>query len=161
MEVVSFVATLKWTFYLKTRITTFKVFLYLQKLFVVPAFTDAQKKIPFARVNHNKYMVTDETAYIGTAHTKSSYWESINQFSSLYLKTSEKQIRFLWNWLFTIKKVKFVVYLHFLVGYLHFLVVYLHFLVVYLWNSYSYNILSLYFSMLHQYPFILMAFVWK
>lgn len=36
----------------------------LQKLFVVPA-TEQQKQIPFARVNHNKYMVTDRVAYIG------------------------------------------------------------------------------------------------
>jgi hypothetical protein len=36
-----------------------------QRLFVVPAFTDAQKNIPYGRVNHNKYMVTDKTAYIG------------------------------------------------------------------------------------------------
>ncbi len=35
-----------------------------QKFFVVPA-TKAQRKIPFARVNHNKYMVTESTAYIG------------------------------------------------------------------------------------------------
>jgi len=35
-------------------------------MFVVPAFTESQRKIPFARVNHNKYMVTDKTAYIGT-----------------------------------------------------------------------------------------------
>lgn len=26
-----------------------------------------QKEIPYARVNHNKYMVTDKTAYIGKA----------------------------------------------------------------------------------------------
>ena len=26
-----------------------------------------QKEIPFARVNHNKYMVTDKIAYIGKA----------------------------------------------------------------------------------------------
>ena len=30
------------------------------KLFTVPAFSPAQEKIPFARVNHNKYMVTDK-----------------------------------------------------------------------------------------------------
>ena len=35
-----------------------------QKLFVVPA-NPKQKEIPFARVNHNKYMVTDKVAYIG------------------------------------------------------------------------------------------------
>lgn len=36
-----------------------------QKLFQVPSYTAAQSQIPFARVNHNKYMVTDNTAYIG------------------------------------------------------------------------------------------------
>lgn len=35
-----------------------------QKLFVVPS-TAEQSKIPFARVNHAKFMVTDNTAYIG------------------------------------------------------------------------------------------------
>lgn len=34
---------------------------------MVPA-TPSQKEIPFARVNHNKYMVTDKIAYIGEAH---------------------------------------------------------------------------------------------
>lgn len=34
---------------------------------MVPA-TTKQKEIPFARVNHNKYMVTDKIAYIGEAH---------------------------------------------------------------------------------------------
>lgn len=33
---------------------------------MVPA-TSKQKEIPFARVNHNKYMVTDKIAYIGAA----------------------------------------------------------------------------------------------
>jgi hypothetical protein len=36
----------------------------LQKWFRVPS-TPEQEKIPFARVNHNKYMVTDNAAYIG------------------------------------------------------------------------------------------------
>ena len=36
-----------------------------QKVFSVPIFTPDQEKIPFARVNHNKYMVTDQAAYIG------------------------------------------------------------------------------------------------
>ena len=34
-------------------------------MFTVPSFTPSQEKIPFARVNHNKYMVTDKVAYIG------------------------------------------------------------------------------------------------
>lgn len=35
-----------------------------QRLFLVPA-SAAQARIPFARVNHNKYMVTDKAAYVG------------------------------------------------------------------------------------------------
>ncbi|VDK19856.1 unnamed protein product [Anisakis simplex] len=34
------------------------------RLFTVPS-NDEQRKIPFARVNHNKYMVTDRIAYVG------------------------------------------------------------------------------------------------
>ncbi|CAG9856360.1 unnamed protein product [Phyllotreta striolata] len=41
--------------------------------FVVPANKD-QRKIPFARVNHNKYMVTDNTAYIGTSNWSGDYF---------------------------------------------------------------------------------------
>ncbi|KAK7882026.1 hypothetical protein WMY93_028200 [Mugilogobius chulae] len=43
------------------------------RLFVVPA-TAAQKEIPFARVNHNKYMVTDKVAYIGTSNWSGDYF---------------------------------------------------------------------------------------
>lgn len=41
--------------------------------FVIPA-SDDQEKIPFARVNHNKYMVTDNTAYIGTSNWSGDYF---------------------------------------------------------------------------------------
>ncbi|GCB80243.1 hypothetical protein scyTo_0018049, partial [Scyliorhinus torazame] len=34
------------------------------RIFVVPS-THKQRKIPYSRVNHNKYMVTDKVAYIG------------------------------------------------------------------------------------------------
>ena len=44
------------------------------RLFKVPAFTPAQAKIPFARVNHNKYMVTDKTGYIGTSNWSADYF---------------------------------------------------------------------------------------
>ena len=37
------------------------------KVFTVPS-TPEEEKIPFARVNHNKYMVTDSIAYIGTSN---------------------------------------------------------------------------------------------
>lgn len=36
--------------------------------------TEDQKKIPFGRVNHNKYMVTDQVAYIGTSNWSGDYF---------------------------------------------------------------------------------------
>lgn len=41
--------------------------------FVVPTNSDFDK-IPFSRVNHNKYMVTDATAYIGTSNWSGDYF---------------------------------------------------------------------------------------
>ena len=46
------------------------------KLFTVPSFTPAQEKIPFARVNHNKYMVTDQEGFIGTSNWSADYFIS-------------------------------------------------------------------------------------
>lgn len=43
------------------------------RLFVVPS-SPKQKEIPFARVNHNKYMVTDRIAYIGTSNWSGDYF---------------------------------------------------------------------------------------
>uniref|UniRef100_A0A8P0N859 5'-3' exonuclease PLD3 n=2 Tax=Canis lupus familiaris TaxID=9615 RepID=A0A8P0N859_CANLF len=43
------------------------------KLFVVPA-DEAQARIPYARVNHNKYMVTERATYIGTSNWSGSYF---------------------------------------------------------------------------------------
>lgn len=40
---------------------------------MVPATPD-QAKIPYGRVNHNKYMVTDRTAYIGTSNWSGDYF---------------------------------------------------------------------------------------
>ncbi|TNN65896.1 Phospholipase D3 [Liparis tanakae] len=45
------------------------------RLFVVPASPE-QKEIPYARVNHNKYMVTDKIAYIGTSNWSGDYFVS-------------------------------------------------------------------------------------
>ncbi|XP_029917360.1 phospholipase D3 isoform X2 [Myripristis murdjan] len=42
-------------------------------VFVVPS-TSAQSKIPFARVNHAKYMVTDRVVYIGTSNWSENYF---------------------------------------------------------------------------------------
>ncbi|KHJ95440.1 phospholipase D domain protein [Oesophagostomum dentatum] len=44
-----------------------------KKLFTV-ASTEEQERIPFARVNHNKYMVTDQTAYVGTSNWAGDYF---------------------------------------------------------------------------------------
>lgn len=44
------------------------------KMFIVPAYTEVQKTIPFSRVNHNKYMVTDKKAYIGTSNWSGDYF---------------------------------------------------------------------------------------
>ncbi|XP_015125176.1 phospholipase D3 isoform X2 [Diachasma alloeum] len=43
------------------------------KRFIVPTNADLDK-IPFARVNHNKYMVTDIAAYIGTSNWSGDYF---------------------------------------------------------------------------------------
>ncbi|NXP42975.1 PLD3 Phospholipase, partial [Leiothrix lutea] len=44
------------------------------RLFLVPV-SAAQSRIPFARVNHNKYMVTDKAAYVGTSNWSGDYFE--------------------------------------------------------------------------------------
>nr|XP_048688840.1 5'-3' exonuclease PLD3 isoform X2 [Caretta caretta] len=43
------------------------------RLFTVPA-NETQAEIPYARVNHNKYMVTDKVAYIGTSNWSGDYF---------------------------------------------------------------------------------------
>ena len=40
----------------------------------VPSFTPSQSLIPFARVNHNKYMVTENTGFIGTSNWSADYF---------------------------------------------------------------------------------------
>ncbi|KAM7398906.1 hypothetical protein PAMP_018211 [Pampus punctatissimus] len=70
------------------------------RLFVVPA-SPQQKKIPYARVNHNKYMVTDKIAYIGTSNWSGDYFVStagsalvVNQTASQSLEpTVQSQLR--------------------------------------------------------------------
>ncbi|XP_063356341.1 5'-3' exonuclease PLD4 isoform X1 [Pelmatolapia mariae] len=42
------------------------------KLYIVPVAN--QSNIPFSRVNHNKYMVTDKVAYIGTSNWSGDYF---------------------------------------------------------------------------------------
>ncbi|CAL1537325.1 unnamed protein product [Lymnaea stagnalis] len=45
------------------------------KLFTVPS-TPEEKRIPYARVSHSKYMVTDQHAYIGTSNWSGDYFIS-------------------------------------------------------------------------------------
>lgn len=45
----------------------------LVKRFIVPV-PDDTKDIPHGRVNHNKYMVTESTAYIGTSNWSGDYF---------------------------------------------------------------------------------------
>uniref|UniRef100_A0A6G1SHI7 Phospholipase D3 n=1 Tax=Aceria tosichella TaxID=561515 RepID=A0A6G1SHI7_9ACAR len=46
------------------------------KFFRVPAFDEFQKSIPFARVKHDKYMVTERDLYIGTSNWTPDYFTS-------------------------------------------------------------------------------------
>ncbi len=44
------------------------------RMFEVPAFDPSQAAIPFARVNHNKYMVTESAGYVGTSNWSEDYF---------------------------------------------------------------------------------------
>jgi len=70
------------------------------KLFTVPAFTPEQKKIPFARVNHNKYMVTDKTGFIGTSNWSGDYFMSTGGIGFVYTGHIRKELEeiFLRDW---------------------------------------------------------------
>ncbi|ESO93518.1 hypothetical protein LOTGIDRAFT_119020, partial [Lottia gigantea] len=67
--------------------TRYEMFNYLRSLFSISKknvsievkvfrvnYTADQAKIPFSRVNHNKYMVTDKHAYIGTSNWSGDYF---------------------------------------------------------------------------------------
>jgi phospholipase D3/4 len=45
------------------------------RLMHIPYYTEEQKKIPFSRVNHNKYMVTENNAFIGTSNWSGDYFK--------------------------------------------------------------------------------------
>ncbi|KAA0711676.1 Phospholipase D4 [Triplophysa tibetana] len=45
-----------------------------QKLYVIPVGN--RSHIPYAKVNHNKYMVTDKVAYIGTSNWSADYFNT-------------------------------------------------------------------------------------
>ncbi|XP_066584799.1 5'-3' exonuclease PLD3-like isoform X2 [Prorops nasuta] len=62
------------------------------KRFVVPSNADFDK-IPFSRVNHNKYMVTDMAAYIGTSNWSGDYFVNTAGIGTVFEETGSTGIR--------------------------------------------------------------------
>lgn len=56
------------------------------RFFIVPELQN--KNIPFTRVNHNKYMVTDNAAYIGTSNWSGDYFVSTGGVSCIINQTN-------------------------------------------------------------------------
>ncbi|KAI8726661.1 phospholipase D3 [Biomphalaria glabrata] len=63
------------------------------KLFTVPAFTAIQRDIPFSRVGHSKYMVTDQDAYIGTSNWSGDYFTSTGGVGFILHETDDGGLR--------------------------------------------------------------------
>jgi len=61
------------------------------RYFQVPVTTDEQKSIPFGRVNHNKYMVTDRTLYIGTSNWSGDYFKYAGGAAFVVNETATKR----------------------------------------------------------------------
>ena len=61
------------------------------RYFQVPSFTPAQKAIPFARVNHNKYIVTDEEAMIGTSNWTPDYFLKTGGIGFVFSSSSRNE----------------------------------------------------------------------
>ncbi|XP_053205808.1 5'-3' exonuclease PLD3-like [Panonychus citri] len=62
------------------------------KLFTVPG-TDEQQRIPYARVNHNKYMITDQLLYIGTSNWSADYFVNTAGVSFVASFAEVKKVR--------------------------------------------------------------------
>uniref|UniRef100_A0A672JWI1 PLD phosphodiesterase domain-containing protein n=1 Tax=Sinocyclocheilus grahami TaxID=75366 RepID=A0A672JWI1_SINGR len=45
-----------------------------QRVFVIPAGN--QSHVPYSRINHNKYLVTDKVAYVGTSNWSADYFNT-------------------------------------------------------------------------------------
>ena len=61
------------------------------RLFKVPAFSPDQAEIPFARVNHNKYMVTDQHGFIGTSNWSADYFVNTGGIGFVFDKSQLQQ----------------------------------------------------------------------
>jgi phospholipase D3/4 len=59
------------------------------KLFEVPAFDDWQKQLPYARVKHDKYMVTDQALFLGTSNWSPDYFQQTCGVSLVMKPTNE------------------------------------------------------------------------
>ena len=64
------------------------------RFFKVPSFSPDQAEIPFARVNHNKYMVTEKNGYIGTSNWSADYFVNTGGIGFVFENTQleESQI---------------------------------------------------------------------
>merc|ERR1712223_1575210 len=60
------------------------------KFFKVPSFTPDQAQIPFARVNHNKYMVTDKNGFIGTSNWSADYFVNTGGIGFVFERSNQQ-----------------------------------------------------------------------
>ena len=44
------------------------------KMFIIPAYTPAQEKLLYARVNHAKFVVTEKHSYVSTSNWSGDYF---------------------------------------------------------------------------------------
>nr|XP_037272177.1 5'-3' exonuclease PLD3-like [Rhipicephalus microplus] len=63
------------------------------KAMVIPAFTEEQRKTPYARVNHQKMMITDKAAYIGTSNWEPNYFIKTTGVGLVLNQNSSDSIR--------------------------------------------------------------------
>jgi len=63
------------------------------RLFKVPSFSPDQADIPFARVNHNKYMVTEKNGYIGTSNWSADYFVNTGGIGFVFENTQLEESR--------------------------------------------------------------------
>ncbi|KAL1422217.1 hypothetical protein MTO96_022349 [Rhipicephalus appendiculatus] len=63
------------------------------KAMMIPAFTEEQRKTPYARVNHQKMMVTDTAAYIGTSNWEPNYFIKTTGVGLVINQNSSDSIR--------------------------------------------------------------------
>lgn len=64
------------------------------RLFQVPSFSPDQAEIPYARVNHNKYMVTEKNGYIGTSNWSADYFVNTGGIGFVFenMQVAESQL---------------------------------------------------------------------